>query len=467
MIAPVIKTVRTFSSRLAENKTARGSVVAFAIKVAGSSLSIAMFTIAARVMQPAEFGHFAIWFNAVSFLAMIALCGQETLIVRSWSEYLQQHRFAYARGAITFGLAVCVAAALFLAGCLAVASSAAGWAASPDLVVAACLFLILQTVVWFSSNVARTIVGFLFGEGLRETWRLVVVGGASALAFANLGVTTTTIFALGAIGIGLTIWLQTKVILRAMPPETRGVAPATHMAAWIRRSLPMWAATVLDASSLYLEVILIGLVLTPVAAGGYFVAARLANMFAMIAGGMANYSATLIAPLFFGGQHPQLQQSLRMVSLTVAALVAIGLLAIFAFGDFMLMIFGKSYVDQHAILMVLSVGTAVAALGGPAIYVLLLTGHEGLYSRVVVVGLVLRCVALVVFTPKFGAIAAAIAWAASLIGTTVALNLVCRRLVGIDPSVMALFDTGATRVTAGRTAAASAPAIAHSRHVES
>jgi len=45
------------------------------------------------------------------------------------------------------------------------------------------------------------------------------------------------------------------------------------------------------------------------------------------------------------------------------------------------MIFGKSYADQHGILVVLSIGTAVAALGGPAVYVLLLTGHEGWYSR--------------------------------------------------------------------------------------
>jgi len=432
-------------------------MVAFAIKVGSSLLSIAMFTIAARVMQPVEFGRFAIWFNAVSFLAMIALCGQEILIVRSWTEYTQQNRFAHARGAITFGITVCVAAAIFLAGCLAVAASAAGWVTSPGLLVAACLFLVVQTLGWFSSNVARTIVGFLFGEGLRESWRLVVIVGASALAFLSRSVTTTTMFALGAVGVGAMIWLQAAVILRAMPRETRGRATATDAAAWIKRSLPMWAADFLDASSLYLEVILIGLVLSPIAAGGYFVAARLANVFAMIAGGMANYSATMIAPLFFGGQHPELQQSLRSVSLTAAGLVTAGLLVIALGGHFLLMMFGASYVDQHAILMVLSVGTAVAALGGPSIYVLLLTGHESLYSRVVVVGLVLRVIALVIFAPMFGAIVPAVAWTTCSIGTTIALNIVCRRLVGIDPSVLALLELAKARVAPLPAAPAAAP----------
>ena len=83
---------------------------------------------------------------------------------------------------------------------------------------------------------------------------------------------------------------------------------------------------------------------------------------------------------------------------------------------------------------------AVAALGGPAMYVLLLTGHEALYSRVVVIGLVLRVVALVVLAPRFGAIAAAFSWSACLIGTTIALNAVCRRYVGIDPSVITLLN---------------------------
>jgi len=167
----------------------------------------------------------------------------------------------------------------------------------------------------------------------------------------------------------------------------------------------------------------------------------------MIAGGMANYSATPIASLFFTGHHPELQRSLRMVSLAVAALVVAGLAVIFVGGDLLLMIFGKSYVDQHGILVVLSIGTAVAALGGPATYVLLLTGHEGLYSRVVVIGLTLRVIALVVLAPRFGAIAAAFSWSACLIGTTIALNAVCRRYVGIDPSVITLLNPASALMT--------------------
>ena len=449
-----MKIAQSVSSRFARFGMAQGALGAFLIKLGGSSLNIVMFTIAARVLGPAEFGQFAIWFNLVSFLAIIALCGQETLIVRSWNEYTHQHRYDLARGAISFGAVVCAAAAVFWAACVAVGSRVAGWAEPPSLVAAACLLLIVQTMACFSSNLARTVVGFLLGEGSREAWRLVVIVGALVLALDHRPVTITMLFALCIVGMSLMIVIQYATVRRSLPPQIRGVAAAADVSAWVRRSLPMWTAAFLDASSQYLDVILLGWLLSPVAAGGYFVAARLANVFAMIAGGMANYSATPIASLFFAGHHPELQRSLRMVSLAVAGLVVAGLAVIFVGGDLLLMIFGKSYADQHGILVVLSIGTAVAALGGPAMYVLLLTGHEGWYSRVVVIGLVLRVIALVVLTPRFGAIAAAFAWSACLIGTTIALNAVCRRFVGIDPSVVTLLNLGNAPMAAVPAAAA-------------
>ena len=76
------------------------------------------------------------------------------------------------------GIAVCAAAALFWAACVAIGSGVARWASSPGLVIAACLFLIAQTMASFLSSLTRTVVGYLLGESLREAWRLVVIVGA-------------------------------------------------------------------------------------------------------------------------------------------------------------------------------------------------------------------------------------------------------------------------------------------------
>lgn len=412
-----------------------GAVVAFAIKIGSSLANIMMLTVAARQMQPSEFGTFAIWFNVISFLAVIAMCGQETLIVRSWNEYVHQRRYDLARGALSFGALVCVVAALAVAGAVA-AASLLGRGAAPGLVLAACLFLVVQTLIWFTSNAARTIVGFVFGEGLRETWRVMVALAALTIGLMGMRLTTESFFLLCVGAVSAIICLQVIAIVKSLPAGVRRARPTRDVAAWSRRSLPMWSGSLLDASGQYLEVMLLGLLLSPVAAGGYFVAARLANAFAMVAGGMANYAASTIASLYHENRRIELQQELRTIALTIAALVAVGAIAMFALGDVLLMMFGRSYVDQYPILAILSIGTAFAALGGPATYVLLLTGHESRYSIVVVIGLALRFVALVLFTPVFGPLAAATAWSISSVAMTIALSIVCRQLVGIDPSIM-------------------------------
>ena len=97
-------TTRTIASFIPSNEVLWGSAAALAIKFTGSILGFAMLALAARSMEPHAFGTLAVIFNAMSFLAVIAACGQETLIVRSWDEYRGTDRPALARGALAFGV---------------------------------------------------------------------------------------------------------------------------------------------------------------------------------------------------------------------------------------------------------------------------------------------------------------------------------------------------------------------------
>src|SRR5687767_4861037 len=69
------------------SRVLKGSAAAFTIKLAAALLGFTMFALMSRRMQPAEFGSLAIIFNTMASLSAAALCGQETLIVRSWDEY--------------------------------------------------------------------------------------------------------------------------------------------------------------------------------------------------------------------------------------------------------------------------------------------------------------------------------------------------------------------------------------------
>src|SRR5436305_1306639 len=65
----------------------KGSAAALSIKFSSAVLGFTMFALLSRHMDRATFGALAIVFNAASFFAIVSLCGQEILIVRSWNEY--------------------------------------------------------------------------------------------------------------------------------------------------------------------------------------------------------------------------------------------------------------------------------------------------------------------------------------------------------------------------------------------
>src|SRR5260221_6844395 len=116
-----------------DGEVIRGSAAALVIKFTGSVLGFALFALAARNMGHVAFGELALSFNAMSFLAAIAVCGQETLITRSWNEYCGSGRPGLARGASLFGLRVVIGAAAITAVAAAGAWAVFGRSLPPSL----------------------------------------------------------------------------------------------------------------------------------------------------------------------------------------------------------------------------------------------------------------------------------------------------------------------------------------------
>jgi O-antigen/teichoic acid export membrane protein len=433
---PVV-TARTIASFIPSNDVLRGSAAALAIKFTGSFLGFAMFALAARSMEPHAFGTLAVIFNAMSFLAVIAACGQETLIVRSWDEYRGTDRPALARGALAFGVKVTAGAGLAVALLVALV-----WPLlQPDLpravVLAACAFLLMQTFMNFSAQFSRVAAGVITGEMSREIlWRLAVVAIILGHQALQTPFTTTEFFVGAAVAIALSIVLQQVLVARALPRAVTAAQPEYDKAGWIPRSFRMWVSAILDTSSQYLEVIAIGLFLGPTVAAFYFVATRITNVFAMISGSITAYATSQISNLFHRDAKDELQAILRSLAVISAILAAGAFLVIGFGGKLLLWIFGPVYLTAYPALLVLTAGASIGALAGPASYLLLLTGNEGAFPRILACGLLARLVLIALLGPWLGLMGAAIAWSVSTIGVASALVVACRQRTGLDPSLL-------------------------------
>jgi len=159
----------------------------------------------------------------------------------------------------------------------------------------------------------------------------------------------------------------------------------------------------------------------------------------MIAASISSYASSRISSLFHTGAKSDLQAMLRSLAVMSAGLVGSGLLLIVLAGKLLLSAFGAEYASAYAALLVLAAGGSIAALAGPAAHVLLLTGHEGAYPRIMLCGMVLRFALIAVLGPTFGLMGAAIASSVSAVAIALALIIACCRLVGVDPSLRCLF----------------------------
>src|SRR5262249_44498331 len=158
-------------------------------------VGIVMFALLSRSMEPAAFGALAIIFNVMSFLAALAVCGQETLILRSWGEYCQTNRPSLARGALLFGAKISFSAASGMAIFVAITWLIWDRDASPSLVLAACAFLFAQSLMHFSGHFSRAAGGLFISDVPRELgWRLVVVATIAICYVARIPFAATEFF---------------------------------------------------------------------------------------------------------------------------------------------------------------------------------------------------------------------------------------------------------------------------------
>lgn len=433
-------------NRLRGQRTAFASIVAMSLRATGALLTIAVFTLAARALSADEFGQLAVWFNAMSLLAVAAVFGQDTLIARSWGEYSGRGEHGIARRAYRFGWCITIiSGAIFALGLLVIANLAHVKVA-PSALFAAAAFLFAQTMLHYSSHSSRVLVGFVVSEANREiTWRVVLLFVIFLASFYH-GFTLAQFFFACVGGMMLAILFQSLSVRRKFAKEPVACASEAHVSAWFSRARAMWLSAIVEAVSQYADVMLIGYCASPAIAGDYFVAARIANIFLMVVTGLHTYSLSHSANLFFSNQIQKLQDILRTLAIVSLGFLLPAVVVVIAAGHPILAIFGARYADAYPTLIVLTLASFGRSLCGPAPGILLTTGHERLYSWIVVLATAARMALTAALAAKYGAFGAACGWAIGNVPLALGLAIICRAVSSLDPSVVSIFSRARAEV---------------------
>lgn len=431
--------LRHLLGAVVDRHLSQGVVLTICLQFGGAVVSFAMYSLAARILSPADFGHLAMWLCVCQMGSVAAMLGQEMFILRSLNEYAVADEPELAKGALLFSAGIVATVPLLLALVIGgVGVFLLG--EQPQLMVATGLFLIACSSISLSSHIGRSTVSVLLAEGMRDFfWRSIVVAVMVGLIVSSTIIQIHQFFLLSSAGVALALGIQVTAILRRLPRDVLRARPRWHLPLWVRTSSGFWASSILETINQFFDVVIVYWFLDPVSAGAYFVASRIANMFAVPLGALHNVSTRRIPALYFAGKTDELSAMLKLMAEMMLLCVAGGIALLLLGADHILALFGPAFVAQKWTLITLALGTAFYSAGGPAPSVLMIAGQERRYPWIVASNILLRFLGFAIFIPLFGLWGAALAATLSLAIVTIVLNVLCRRWLGLDPSVLFLF----------------------------
>lgn len=262
---------------------------------------------------------------------------------------------------------------------------------------------------------------------------LIIAVAAAGLGTAAAGFGWAFPFVLGAAAalVVLRRYLA-RFEQRAGVERAEGVWPQRDLRRSVRSyTLPRAVAVVLEQLMLWVDVLLVGLLAGPAAAGVYGAASR------FVAAGRIVSTALriVVAPHYsrlLGRGETSSAQALYTTTTTWIVLLSLPIYALYAtFGGSLLSTLGGEFRAGAPALAILSVGLTVSLLGGNLQVLLLMSGMSGRSAVYKAVALGFLTAGMILLVPRFGIAGGAMAWTLSITVDTCLAGATVHRHVGI------------------------------------
>ncbi|MGN6683760.1 MAG: lipopolysaccharide biosynthesis protein [Devosia sp.] len=419
------------------------SLVSLGIKVATAGLTYLSYVVLSRLMGATDYGYFAFGLSLATILAIGANFGQQTAILRYWpAEMVAGHperalNALRSGGAITLIAGVVVALGLVLASLVA---GAGGHGPVLHLYAAAALILPLAFAEYWSS-VLRAQGSVWTGLAPRDLiWRGALPLAVVLLWYAGVALSGWAALLLTAALLAMALGLQ-YLFARARRYEI--AASAAGLGAYWREhgtaSRSFFLGTVLDSAALNIDIIFVGLLVAPAAAGVYFNAFRTAGLLTLFMFAITLVAAPMVAHHYHAGEMRKAQAITALCAWAGFLFSLVVFAGFLLFGEQVMGLFGGDQQQGALLLVILSVGLLVDAATGPSRIVMMMTGHERAYVRIFGAVIVSGMLVQVPVILAWGALGAAIVNTLARIAAQLAIAWYSHRRIGLDTTLLGAF----------------------------
>lgn len=197
-------------------------------------------------------------------------------------------------------------------------------------------------------------------------------------------------------------------------------------------SIPRWISATLEQAMMWLDVLLVGLLASPAAAGIYGATTRFVGAGLVLNTAMRIVVAPIYSRCLGLGQTAEAQRVYTRTTKWIVLCSSPIYLVFAAFGGTVLDVLGEGFAEGATVLLILSIGFMVVLLAGNIQSMLLMSGHSGLAAINKVIALSVNVLGIFVLVPPFGIEGAAVAWAFSAVLDAGLAAYQVHRLVGIN-----------------------------------
>ena len=435
---PDVASSAATSGRRGLIRNAAGSLGLNLVNVAATLLTTILL---ARILGVSEFGTYSFVIATVTLLVVPTVVGVDRLLTRDIAVYAAGAAYDLARGLLRRSQQVTLATSLAIGlTTAAVAWFAADGQLTTGLVafwagLAALPFLALGKVAQGGlMGLHHILAGQIPDYVLRPAVLVALVGVA---AIGGVALDAPIAAALYTISVAVAAIAAIVLLYARLPTEMRHAVPAFRGRAWTRAAITLGVISGAAVLNSQVGITLLGLLSTTDSAGLYAVAQRGALLVAFPLAAVSVALAPTAARLWSTGERQRLQ-SLVTLGAWAALLAGVPLVVGYlAFGRSILtLLFGPGYEDAYASLVVLSVGQLVNAATGPVATLLIMTGQQRKAAVCIVAGTIINLVTAVVLIPTLDTSGAALAAAAALTISNVALVIVSLRELHVNPTAL-------------------------------
>jgi O-antigen/teichoic acid export membrane protein len=271
-------------------------------------------------------------------------------------------------------------------------------------------------------------------------WRAVMILVMVVLWLLNVSIAAPVAILVCSLILIVSVAHQTYSLVRSTLAARPRALTDNELKSFRHVTSGLWGVTSLPPAMSQASTLLTAIILGPEIAGGVFVAERMARLVEVAQNGINQALAPEISAAYHSGRNEHVQ---RISALTAIASTAVSIAALVAFivmGRFVLGLFDPTYDNATlwAVLLILSVGTALGCACGPANVLLQLTGGQHTLLRILIVAHVIGTIVTAGLTYAFGPIGAASGVAVIVVVEALGSVIVAKRDLKLDPSIFGL-----------------------------